>query len=117
MIQAAEEVAALAAAQGIALPYLDAGHRALAVAQGTAANRSSMAQDLARGAPTEIESITGEVVRLAGLHGTAVPVNKALLRLMRTALAGRDWREEAHRLPYEVRPAFQALAAEEIPAP
>ena len=59
---AAREVAAVARARGVALPG-DPAVDALSVARRTVANRSSMLQDLDRGAPTEIEFLNGAVVR------------------------------------------------------
>lgn len=45
--------------------------------------RTSMADDLAHGRPTEIDSLCGEVVRLARQHGTAAPVNERISELVR----------------------------------
>jgi 2-dehydropantoate 2-reductase len=45
----------------------------------TAANRSSMLQDVAAGRRTEIDYITGYLVRAARHHGVAAPHNEALL--------------------------------------
>jgi pantoate--beta-alanine ligase len=59
MFAAAREAAAVAQGLGITLPYPDAAQRALQVAQATAANYSSMCQDVRRGRPTEIEAICG----------------------------------------------------------
>lgn len=50
--------------------------------------RSSMADDLARGRPTEIDFLQGEVVRLAQGLGRAAPVNARVLALVRAAEAG-----------------------------
>jgi 2-dehydropantoate 2-reductase len=47
-----------------------------------------MMEDLARGRRTEIEEIEGAVVRLAGEVGEAVPVQRALLTLVRAAERG-----------------------------
>ena len=44
--------------------------------------RSSMADDFARGRPTEIDALCGEVVRLARAHGTAAPVNERMVDLV-----------------------------------
>jgi 2-dehydropantoate 2-reductase len=46
--------------------------------------RSSMADDLALGRPTEIDALCGEVVRLAEACGAAAPLNRRLLALMST---------------------------------
>jgi 2-dehydropantoate 2-reductase len=50
--------------------------------------RSSMADDLARGRPTEIDWLQGEVVRLAERLGRAAPVNARLIELVRAAERG-----------------------------
>lgn len=80
--KAAREVAAVAAASGIALPG-DAAEEALAVARRTAGNRSSMRQDLARRAPTEIEFLNGAVVREGMRLGVPTPVNAWLANEVR----------------------------------
>jgi 2-dehydropantoate 2-reductase len=82
MSAAASEVAQLAAAQGINLPYTDAACRATEVSRATASNRSSMLQDITRHAPTEIDAISGAVVRLGRRMGIPTPVNEFLLRLV-----------------------------------
>ncbi len=79
LVKAATEVAAVAAAKGIELGA-DAGALVLAVARETGANRSSMLQDLDRGARTEIDAMNGAVVREARALGVPVPVNEALGR-------------------------------------
>lgn len=55
--------------------------------------RSSMWEDLELGRTTEIDWISGEVVRLGALHGVPTPVNQALVRMVRDAERGgrRDW--------------------------
>lgn len=78
----AQEVAAVARRLGIKLPYADPGEQALKVAQATAANYSSMAQDVMRGTPTEIEAINGAVVAAARRLGLAAPLNEKLLYLI-----------------------------------
>ncbi len=47
--------------------------------------RSSMASDLARGRPTEIDALCGEVVRLAATLGRDAPLNRRLVELMSQA--------------------------------
>lgn len=83
MIEAAREVQAVARAQGIVLPYEDAGAQAEEVARWTAANRSSMLQDVLRGADTEIEALNGAVVRIGEQEGVPTPVNGVLYRLVK----------------------------------
>lgn len=46
------------------------------VVRGTADNRSSMLQDLERGRPTEIEAISGAVLRVAWKHGIDLPATR-----------------------------------------
>jgi len=83
MRAAAEEVAAVAAAQGIRLPFEDVRAQVEQVARRTALNRSSMLQDVSRGAETEIESICGAVVRAGQSVGVPTPVNAVLLALVK----------------------------------
>ena len=83
MSLAAHEVVAVAAAQGITLPYPDAAERAMEVARATAHNRSSMLQDVDRGAPTEVEAICGAVARVGRDFGVPTPLNVKLCRLVR----------------------------------
>lgn len=74
LAEAAREVASVAAALGIETG--DASALAVDVARRTAANRSSMLQDLARGAPTEIDALCGAVVRRGQRLGVPTPVNE-----------------------------------------
>jgi 2-dehydropantoate 2-reductase len=87
MEQAANEVAAVARAKGIALPFADAAAEARRVALATAANLSSMLQDVLRGAPTEIDAINGAVVREGARLGVPTPANETLLRLVAARVA------------------------------
>lgn len=87
MGEAATETAAVAAAQGIDLPYDDPVERVEMVARMTATNRSSMWQDIARGAPTEIETINGAVMREGQRLGVATPVNHMLYRMVKAVEA------------------------------
>jgi 2-dehydropantoate 2-reductase len=79
---AAEEVGAVAAAKGIRLE-VDPAALALEVAEKTASNRSSMLQDLERGAITEIDALNGAVVREGHEVGVPTPVNEYLWRRVR----------------------------------
>lgn len=88
MAAAATEVARVAAAQGINLPYVDAAQRTADVSRATAANRSSMLQDISRHAPTEIDAISGAVVRLGQKLGVPTPVNQLLLNLIKSKEQG-----------------------------
>jgi 2-dehydropantoate 2-reductase len=79
---AAREVGAVAAAKGIALGA-DPAELAFDVAARTAGNRSSMLQDLDRGAATEIDALCGAVVAEGSALGVPTPVNAALWREVR----------------------------------
>ncbi len=75
------EAAAVARADGaeIAEPW----EIVRAAADASAANDNSMLQDLDAGRPTEIDAISGAIVRRAGAHGIAVPLTETVLRLVR----------------------------------
>lgn len=81
LLAAAQEVEAVAASQGIRLPYADthsAAAEALRVAQATADNISSMLQDIRRGSRTEVDAICGVVVEAGRRQGVPTPVNAQL---------------------------------------
>jgi 2-dehydropantoate 2-reductase len=61
--------------------FLEALHRDLLPP--TARHESSMLQDLRGGRRTEVDALTGEVVRLGKVHGVPVPVNRTLLAMIR----------------------------------
>jgi 2-dehydropantoate 2-reductase len=63
-------------------------HRTLLVAKRTASNRASMLQDLDRHHRTEIDAITGSIVRAANRHRIPVPLNAALYSLVRAKETG-----------------------------
>ena len=86
MARAAAECADVARARGIKLPFADPARRAREVAERTAANQSSMLQDLLRGAPTECDAINGAVVREGRKAGVATPVNEILWQLIRASV-------------------------------
>ncbi|MBN2044898.1 MAG: 2-dehydropantoate 2-reductase [Anaerolineales bacterium] len=78
----ANEVAAVANAIGVDLSHLDPVAISAQVAANTARNQSSMYQDILRGAPTEIDAICGEVVRIGEQAGIPTPVNYTVWRLV-----------------------------------
>jgi len=84
---AARETEAVAKAIGLRLPYRDAAVQAEEVARRTSANRSSMLQDILRGAPTEIDAINGAVADAGERLRVPVAVNRTLWRLVRAAVA------------------------------
>ncbi|MCI4334343.1 MAG: 2-dehydropantoate 2-reductase [Thermoplasmata archaeon] len=59
------------------------------VVRATAANRSSMLQDLRRGRPTEIEAISGELLRRGGVHGLKLPATERALERIRRRVRER----------------------------
>jgi 2-dehydropantoate 2-reductase len=114
MGRAAEETAAVALAQGIELPYPSAADRTLEVAEATAANRSSMAQDLARGTPTEIEAISGAIVDSGKKFACPTPVNEALCYLVQAQIQDGRWRDKVDDLKDQVSAEFRAFAQLEV---
>jgi 2-dehydropantoate 2-reductase len=64
-----------------------AARRMLAI---DASARSSMWEDLAARRPTEIDCLQGEIVRLAARHGLDVPLNKRVIKFIRSAERGRQ---------------------------
>lgn len=80
---AVEEAAAVARSQGIEVRKNAVDH-VFQVAAATAANRSSMGQDVDHRRPTEIKAINGYVVREANRTGLSAPVNEALTALVET---------------------------------
>lgn len=88
MAGAVEEVQRVAEAAGVPWHRSDPVGYAEEVARKTASNRSSMLQDLDRGAPTEIDAICGAVVVEGRKRGVETPVNRTLWHLVRAAAAG-----------------------------
>ena len=78
------ESAQVAAAENVELPFADPVAAAEEVARRTAANRSSMLQDVLRGAPTEIDAICGAVARAGQRHGIDTPANWACWKLVKS---------------------------------
>jgi len=82
VIAEAVEVAAL---EGIVRTEKEVKDVVYSVAQKTAANTSSMLQDVERKSKTEIEAINGYIIRRASEHKIDVPVNRALYGLVKSA--------------------------------
>lgn len=78
------EAVAIAEAEGLAIPEKEALELVLSVAEKTAANTSSMLQDVLRGRKTEIEAINGYIFRRAEEHGIAAPVNETLYGMVKS---------------------------------
>ncbi|MFB6363783.1 ketopantoate reductase family protein [Paenibacillus elgii] len=82
-----EEGVALARALGIRLES-DLWEQLLEVCRRTANNRSSMLQDITSGRLTEIDAITGGLLREADRSGVALPTHLTVYRLVKAAEAG-----------------------------
>ena len=89
---AARETAAVARAEGIDLPDRAAERALESVAADTAANTSSMHQDVLAERRTEVDAINGYVADRADELGVDAPVNRTLARLLRAWEAGRGLR-------------------------
>jgi 2-dehydropantoate 2-reductase len=76
------EAIAVATKMEVPLPRDDLVERTRRVAQRTAQNMSSMLQDVTKRKRTEIDSITGEIVRRGVAADVPVPLNSALLALV-----------------------------------
>ncbi|HXQ38363.1 MAG TPA: 2-dehydropantoate 2-reductase [Anaerolineales bacterium] len=79
----ASEAAQVAKSEKVDLSFSDPVAAAEDVARKTAANRSSMLQDVLRGAPTEIDAICGAVVKAAQKHNIDTPANWACWKLIK----------------------------------
>lgn len=78
LAEAALEVAAVARAAGISFEGNEPVGPALRVAEATEANLSSMLQDVRAGRPTEVNAVTGAVVRVGKRLGVPTPVLETL---------------------------------------
>ena len=84
------EVVAVAQAGGRTMD-LDAALTMMAgIATAMPAQRSSTAQDMARGKPSEIDHLNGTIVRLGAERGVPTPVNQTLQALVKLVEAGRN---------------------------
>jgi 2-dehydropantoate 2-reductase len=86
LVAAAREAAAVAVAKGIHLPYPDPVVAVETIARKTAANYSSMLQDVLRGAPTEIDAISGAIIQAGEELGVTVPINRTLMLLVKSLI-------------------------------
>jgi 2-dehydropantoate 2-reductase len=87
MAALARETADVALAERVHLPFSNPVHAAENVARQTAANHSSMFQDVRRGAPTEIDAICGAVARHGKAHGIPTPYNLACWKLVQAVVS------------------------------
>ena len=68
---------------GLPLDEAGACRRVADVIRATAANRSSMLQDVLAGRRTEIDAIAGAFIDMASRDGTSVPTHRALYQLLK----------------------------------
>lgn len=87
MVALAQETAQVAEAKDIDLSFSDPASAITDVARRTGTNRSSMFQDMARGAPTEIDAINGAVAAEGERLGVSAPLNWSLWHLVRAAVS------------------------------
>lgn len=83
MRDAVEETIEIAYAKGIKLSHQDPFKYVKEVCRASAANKSSMLQDILNGRNTEIDMINGAVVREGEERAIPTPVNKTLSELIR----------------------------------
>ncbi len=78
-----EEAAAVGAAEGTAVEAAAVMAGVAGIAERAPRTTPSMLQDVRRRRPTEVEAMTGELVRRAGRHGLDVPTLREALARMR----------------------------------
>jgi len=83
IVRLVEEAVQVVEALGIELTTEDPVRYALGTAKATGDNINSMLQDLQAGKRTEIDAITGEVIRLAKEHGIETPSSEAVYALVK----------------------------------
>ncbi len=84
----AQEVKAVATALKINLLYKDPGEEAIAVAEKTAGNHSSMLRDIELGRQTEVAAICGSVIEAGEKLGIDTPLNRSVYRMVKAAEGG-----------------------------
>ena len=89
MHAAAQEAANVAKALDIGLPFTNPARAVEEVARATAANISSMLQDVRRGAPTEIDAISGAIWKEGDRLGVPAPISWTLWQLVRSKVEQR----------------------------
>ena len=88
MARAVAEAVEISQFDGVHFHTADEIEKVKDVCRSTAANISSMLQDVRRQKKTEINYINGAVVNLAARHGVAAPVNEVLTALVKSLEAG-----------------------------
>ncbi len=89
-----EEARSVAEAEGFAFPREEAEAELVRIVRISGTNRSSMLQDLDAGRPTEIDSISGEILRRGTRHGLELPQTRRIVERIE-----RKARERAARFP------------------
>lgn len=82
-MRAIAETVAVARAEGVLLSEQTMVEAALLLAERMTGATSSMAQDIARGRPTEIDSLNGYVVRRGQALGIATPASETLVAMVK----------------------------------
>jgi 2-dehydropantoate 2-reductase len=81
----------LAVAQrAVDLKGVDVWEKVLEVVRRTSQNNSSMLQDVINNRPTEIESITGEIIRRGDAYSIPVPTNRSIYLLIKNMSSKKD---------------------------
>ena len=88
--QIIEEAVQITDKLGIQLPYGNPYTYVSQVIEQTSDNHSSMLQDYNRGIQTEIEAITGQIIRYGEKCGIPTPSNRAIYALLKTRLQARQ---------------------------
>ncbi len=86
-----DEISAVARASGYDLPEARARAHSMMMEIAPSGMKASMARDFERGGRTELEALTGAVVRIADAHGVGVPAMRtayAILKLRQRVEAG-----------------------------
>jgi 2-dehydropantoate 2-reductase len=86
-IALAREAAAVAAAEGVTLPFEDPAAHVLEFASATAEQRSPTLQDLERGRPLEIEATNGAILRRGRARGIPTPEHARVIDEVRRLIA------------------------------
>jgi 2-dehydropantoate 2-reductase len=88
-----DEISAVARAYGYDLPEARARAHAMMMEVAPSSMKASMARDFERGGRTELDALTGAVVRLADARGVDVPATRAayaILKLRQQVEAGAE---------------------------
>ncbi len=77
-----DECVTVAESAGVTLPEKRMMDRVRSVAEGTAANRSSMLRDVELGRRTEIGQLNGMICRIGAANGVPTPLNRAMAAMV-----------------------------------